>query len=151
MWESHLCGSSSIKQDAAWLMDNVSVTANSCAGEKQLKRKPVLTLTERLHGNNHPGCIRHCQQRVHTFGNDVCHIIGSRMWLLACRLIESTGSECNIKICRQHTSNEVVKLYFTAHAVDLLPEGAVQQTSLKNVFGAGKNTRCLWLHMIFHS
>lgn len=128
VWESHLCGSSSIKQDAAWLMDNVSVTANRCAGEKQLKRKPVSTLAEWLHGNHRLGCVRHWQQYVHTFGNDVCHIIGSKMWLLvfACRLIESTSSECNLKICRQHTSNEVVKLYFTTQAVDLLPEGAVQ-------------------------
>lgn len=43
VWESYICSSSSIKQEAAWLMDDLSASVNSCAGEEIKNVKPVLT------------------------------------------------------------------------------------------------------------
>lgn len=56
-----------------------------------------------------------------------------------------------------HLSNESIKLYFTPRqgACYLKVQCNATDTRLpsmqRHVFGAGKNTSCLWSHMIFHS
>lgn len=113
VWQSYLCCSSSVKHKAGCLMDDLSETANSCTGEKKLKRWwKVSPYTERMHRNYFPGCISPCcWEYVHIIHPiweifEMCvtykHV---RTRSLACRIIEYTLPVCKDKYLDSFTSS----------------------------------------------